>query len=180
MSFDSYCWKQLLKKDIKYLDKNLLLNNKHTEYLLSNIEIKLFIIVFSLRKLFDSKKISDKLSNYKIEVKCFERKINKNVTKMNNHCLEDIYNIKKGNKTKLYIREICNKIIHSYTFQLVVYGKKIRYVYFNSDYNKDKYLYYIRIKDLINFVSKVLRENPSKIQFIYKDKLKDYDILVSN
>ncbi len=95
---------------------------------------------------------------------------------MNNHRLEEQYKFKNKMERKLKIRDVCNQIIHSYTFQLGGYGNKIFYVFFNSDYQKNKYLFKLRIKDFLKVVEKFANNYPSSISMIYCEDLKDYKV----
>ncbi|MDA8576141.1 hypothetical protein N9L24_03765 [Candidatus Marinamargulisbacteria bacterium] len=145
------------------------------EQIFSTIEIKLFTIAYSLRKLVDTKKVSDKLSDAQLKVSVYQKN-SKRLTLMNNHRFEEQYNFDKKDEEKLKIRDVCNQIIHSYIFQLVGYRSKIFYVFFNSDHQKNECLFKLKIKDFLKVVEKFANNYPSSISMIYCEDLKDYKV----
>lgn len=181
MSFESFYWKKNLKRDVSYIAKKLdanideIGNNNQLEQIFSTIEVKLFIIAYSLRKLIDTKKISDKLSSIQIEILAYPKN-SKKITLMDNYCFDEYYDFSKKQEMSLPIREICNQIIHSYIFQLVSNRNKIFYMFFNSDHEKDKYLLKLKIKDFLKVVTKFADNYPLRISMTYCEKLKDYKI----
>ncbi len=181
MSFESIYWKKDLKRDISFILKKMdinldqIENDEKFEQIFSTIEIKLFIIAYSLRKLIDTKKVIDKLSDAQLKVSAYPKN-SKRLTLMNNHRFEEQYDFNKKQEKKLKIRYICNQIIHSYIFQLVGYKSKIFYVFFNSDDQKNKYLFKIKIKDFLKIVEKFANNYPSSISMVYCEDLKDYKV----
>lgn len=181
MSFESVYWKSNLKKDVSFIVNKMDINfdeidDNKFEQLFSKVEIKIFIIAYSLRKLMDTNKVSDNLSNAAIKVNKFPKN-SKKLTAMNNHRLEEQYDFKKRIENKLYIRDVCNQIIHSYTFQLTGFRKKIFYIFFNSDHQKNKYLYQVKINDFLKVVLKFSNNYPKKISYTYCNTLKDYKVI---
>jgi len=192
MSFESRYWKKFLKKDIDYINRKLKINLDEIEYdededeedefeeIFSMIEIKIFIIAYSLRKLIDSKKISNEISNVKLEVCLYPKKGKGLVTFINSHKWDKHYNFDKKKRKRMYIREISNQIIHSYIFDLVRYGKRICYIYFVSDRNRNKYLLRIKIKDFLEIVRRFSKDFVVYTHSIYDEEKKDYKIVNSN
>ncbi len=79
MSFESVYWKKNLKRDVTFILKKMNINldeiedYEKFEQIFSIIEIKLFIIAYSLRKLIDTKKVSDRLSDIQIKVSAYPK-----------------------------------------------------------------------------------------------------------
>ena len=181
MSFESSYRKKNLKRDIKFILKKMDINlddvedSEKFEQIFSAIEIKLFIIAYSLRKLIDTRKVSDRLSDIQLKVNAYPKN-SKKLTAMNNRRLQEQYEFKDRTETRKRIRRICNQIIHSYTFQPIVYRSKIFYIFFNSDEQKNKYLFRLKIKDLLKVVEKFSNNYPSSIKMVYCEELNDYKI----
>jgi hypothetical protein len=181
MSFESFYWKKNLKRDITFIlnkmDVNLeeIEDDEKFEQIFSMIEIKLFTIAYSLRKLIDTKKVSDKLSDIQIKVCAYPKNL-KRLTVMNNHRFEEQYEFENKIEKKLKVRDVCNQIIHSYTFQLVGRRSKIFYVFFNSDHQKNKYLFKLKINDFLKVVERFANNYPSSISMTYCEELKDYKV----
>ena len=182
MSFESFYWKKILKRDVSFIIKKMDINlneiedNDKLEQIFSTVEIKIFIIAYSLRKLIDTRKVSDKLSNIQIKTLAYPKK-SKKITFKTNYRFDEHYDFDKKIETKLLIRDVCNQIIHSYIFQLIIYRNKIFYTFFNSDYNKNKYLFKLKIKDFLKVVMKFSNNYPQHISMIYCKKMKDYKVI---
>ena len=181
MSYSSFFWKKQLKRDVSYILKKMdvdlgeIKDEEKLDQIFSTIEIKLFTIAYSLRKLIDTNKVSTKLSNTQIKILAYPKNSSK-ITIMNNHRLDEHYDFSGKIIKKLYIRDICNQIIHSYIFQLGVYGDKLFYIFFNSDYKKNKYLSKLKIKDLLKIVIKFTDNYPKRVSMIYCEEMLDYEI----
>lgn len=181
MSFESFYWKKNLKRDISFISNKMDINleeiedDEKFEQIFSTIEIKLFTIAYSLRKLIDTRKVSDNLSDIQLKVFAYPKN-SKILTVMNNHRFEEQYEFENKIEKKLKIRNIYNQIIHSYTFQLVGYRNKIFYLFFNSDHQKNKYLFKLKIKDFLKVVEKFANNYPSSISMTYCEDLGDYKV----
>lgn len=181
MAFESKYWKNIIKRDIAYIKKiiaknvDTYKNDDKLEEAFSKVEIKIFNIAYALRKLSDTRKVSDKLANSSYKIDSYP-KTKKRITHMNNHRLDEHYDFSKKIELEMKIRDICNKIIHSYIFQLIISRKKFTYIDFTSDHTKSKYLLSFKINRFLQVAEKFANSYPSKSTMIFDAKIGDYRI----
>jgi len=119
MAFESFFWRNQIKRDIDYILKRLEINlakleDEKIDQVFSEVEIKFFTITYSLRKLMDTKKFPDCISEYEINVSEFPRNSKKYIKPWSS--FDSYYDFKKLQKRKLSLRKICNQFIHAYFF----------------------------------------------------------------
>ena len=78
MSFESYYWRKNLKRDLKFIENKLeinfsKINDEKVDEIYSLVEIKLFTIAYSIRKLLDTRKFPDMISQKEIPVIVYPR-----------------------------------------------------------------------------------------------------------
>lgn len=153
MIHESYPWKQdLLRR------KRLILKYNCTNFLSEDsaytvIEKAVFYSAFIIRKLIDCKvKISDEVDTYKFTLKGFRPR--KNVDLVHRWPDENTHDWdhKVTTCTKLG-KEVCNWLIHSYVF---FFGcdedGKVDSFFVSSDFDRNKILYRIELKDWITYM----------------------------
>lgn len=174
MAFQSYYWKKQAKSDIKAILKRTeislySLDDVALDKLFSEVEIKLFTLAYSVRKLADTKKLNDKIKKIKISVAIFPRNDKSPITPWGT--FDDYYNLNKQTEDNLDVRTVCNFFIHAIFFQPVVGSKrKLAKLFFVSDKQKDKHIYCVSIKKLLSLFEKALKQEVKKIEFTYNPK----------
>lgn len=169
---NSYVWKKDLKKELNNFRKLVAKMDLSREpgipdIIYLKVEKFFFVSAFIIRKLKEAKKLSDELNEMKVSVAQFER-INKDrkLHFMNNHDLEKFYDLANGRVSSLSLGVLCNTLIHSFVFRVAVSspeetdGKEtVSGIFVNSDYNKDKALYFIQLEDFFNIVEETISDN---------------------
>jgi hypothetical protein len=172
MIYESYVWKKDLKKELNNFMKAVAKMDLSGEPGIPdtiNLKVEKFFFVsaFIIRKLNEAKKLSGELNEMKVPVVQFER-INKDrkLHFMNNHKLEKFYDLENGRGSALGLAVLCNTLIQSFIFQVVVSnpeetdGKEtVSGILMNSDYSKDKALYDIRLEDFLKIVEETINDN---------------------
>jgi hypothetical protein len=177
MSFESRYWKEEIKRDISFIEKTVnsdltLLSDHKFESLMSKLEIKTFTLAYAFRKLIENRKVEQKL--FKKSIKVTSYKFNGRVAPFYNLSFERSYDLKNAETDTLEAGRVCNMIIHSFVFQFSFYGKRVVYLFLNSDKSKKKCVYRIKIKDLITLFEKASNSYPSKMSLRYSAELNDY------
>ena len=129
-----------------------------------------------VRKLIESKKISDTLRLKKTSVIRFPIKDTKINWRLKDYW-DRLYNLSKGQKTELIISELCNQFIHSYIFSpyIPIEGSLIGF-YFCSDWSKNKQLYYISLSKVVGIFKSIGKNYPFKISATFNEKTGEYDV----
>lgn len=153
MVYESYPWKQELLRQKKSIKKY----NTYEEWLKSDdrtytmVERGVFYSAFIIRKLIDCKgKMSDDADNYTLKVRAIKplKEIN-SITRWPD-C--DTHEWEKEVTLTVFGRDICNWLIHSFVFFTVENDTPFSYFCVSSDYDRNKYLYMISMKDWLKYM----------------------------
>jgi hypothetical protein len=170
MAFESYYWKKDLKRDISYIQKKIdikvsgLEGDKFDEHF-SKIEIKLFLMAFSVRKLLESQRLPDSAKNLKL--KCIKYSRNSRIQSLS-FDYEKMYDFDRPVKTNLTLVSLLNQFIHAHVFQVISNRNgHIRYVFVTSDREKGKFLYFLEIKDFLAYIMRISKMQVKSIHRTY-------------
>ncbi|MGH2423342.1 hypothetical protein EJ576_10815 [Pseudomonas sp. C 49-2] len=163
MVWESESWKVPLLKLAKRL-ASLKASRELSEDQLALIERDIFIGFYSVRKLTETPtKVTDQTRTMLLAVSKFANL--KPVTWRNNHRLDQLYNLNKSNQEKRDIPFVCGRIIHSFIFAPCVSEEGgLCGVFFTSDLDKDKFLLFMDIDEMIALFRQVGNDNPSVIE----------------
>lgn len=168
MIHDSYYWKDDLLKLSRKLESRLL-QTRWGDRNFYIIEKEIFIGFYSVRKLIESKKISDSIKSKSYEIKEFPHNGNQGSVS-DPYRLED-YILTQEKITKLSVAMICNQFIHSYHFIPYFHnGKNLAGFYFCSDHKSSTSLYFIFLNDIIDIFRSTGNNYPSTMRFFRSQK----------
>ena len=177
MAFESYYWRKDIKKDISYIEKKMKVNvrplsSEALDEIISQIEIKLFVMAFSIRKLLDTKKLPDWVLDETVTVLRYKR--NAKRTRIFFDFFE-LYDFDHPIKEKLPLRIILNQFIHGFVFQAM--SNRLGHVdsvYLNSDYTQRQFLYFLKLKDFLPFIHRISKAEIKEIHTVYDHKKGEY------
>lgn len=191
MIIDSQIWKYELKKEIQkinlffesadfnnYIELEENLENELSEYdEIGNkafIKLQKFSIYSSIivRKLIEAFKISDELLSENFSIISYPRISDKKINRLNSFEIEEYYDLEFPTKTNTSIKNLTDKIIHSYHFLPKYNWTKIKSelpdedsenwrnegiegFYFSSDKSKNIELHFISLNQYINVLEKI-------------------------
>lgn len=153
MIYESYPWKQDLmrrKRLIKKYNRAELLADDDRAYTV--IEKAVFYSAFIIRKLIDCKgKVSDEVDKYSFQLKGVRPL--KKIDLMHRWPDEDTHDWEHEITYTKFGTDICNWLIHSYIF-FFSYDENgvIDSFYVSSDYDRNKMLYRIELKDWLAYM----------------------------
>ncbi len=141
-----------------------------------NFEKELIVSFFLIRKLFEMHKVSSKSLDYKAEVySCTPS--GKKITKLNQHAIDEIYDLDNEKKVKKKIVFLANQLIHSCT--IFAYRNEDRNwggVYACSDFERNKTIYRIPIEEIVSIFKLVGSDYPTTFSMRWNEEAGDYDI----
>lgn len=177
MAYESYYWRQIIKRDTKYLENKLKLSHKDIEMDVdknfSEVEIRLMTLAYIIRKLADTHKLPDKTLRRKINVNMYARV--KDFKRRSFADIEREYDLKIKTERSLSLREVANQIIHSYILQTIGSSRRaFKYLWFVSDRNRDGGLYEIKIKKLLKEFRFVADSHVTQIRSVYDSEKGDW------
>lgn len=147
-----------------------------TERELVDIEKDIFVAFYSIRKLMDAKKLSDSTEEMPINVNIYPN-MGRDVTLLNWHDIDELYNLEAKHTTHRDLRFICNQIIHSYVFVPDINeAGVIEKILFCSDRERNERLYGIQMNELINIFRVVGKDYPARGEFVFNPEKRDYDV----
>ena len=175
MIWESHYWKNDLLKIAKRLKKRKK-QKKWFETSFARVEQDVMLGFYIIRKLKEARKLTDSVVKQQISMQAFPSN-GENVTCLNWHRLDELYDFTKPNGQDRYLGFICDQIIHSYVFVVEFdENSKITGILFCSDQKRNIELYSLKIDKLIALLEEVGNNCPSSGTFTFNIKKKDYDV----
>jgi len=175
MIWESHYWKNELLKITKRL-KDRKKQKKWFDTSLAKIEQDVMLGFYIVRKLKEAKKLSDSVAHHRVNLKTYSAK-GKNVTYMNWHKLDEVYDFSKINGQTRSLSFICDQIIHSYVFVVELdENSNFTGILFCSDKKRNKELYFLEIDILTSLFENIGNDYPSSATYIFNNKIQDYDV----
>jgi hypothetical protein len=135
-----------------------------TDELSAQIERDIFIGFYSVRKLIEAvAKVTDATKNMRVQVWCYEN-LDEPVHWLNNHKLDELYDLEKARQETRDLPFVAGRIIHSFVFMPYI-GEtdRLEGILFTSDTDKDKRLYSMKIDDVIGIFERVGNDDPVEV-----------------
>jgi len=137
-------------------------------------EKEVFLGFFSVRKLMESNKISEKVKDKEVELAVYPAG-EKPVTLLNQHKFPELYDLYAGKTERLTYYDISNQFIHSSIFApFTPFGKSLVGAYIASDRAKKKKLYYITLVKIIEIFRNVGADDPTQLVATFDAKKQEY------
>jgi len=170
MIFESYYWKNNLRRNATSIKSRIANQKIWRDASLAILEQEIILSFYSIRKLLESKKVTDELKHKFIPTKCYKRLGDGNINYYNWHDIDKHYALQTQESNNVKIKDICNLIIHSYIFIFNFNDTNSPYsVFFNSDYTKNEQLYELELASIIDIFLIVSEDYPQKVTSYYKD-----------
>ena len=181
MISESYYWKQELISSAHYLDSRIYTKRKWTDAQYCKVEKATMIGFYIIRKLKEASKLTNKISSTNIRAYKY-KSTNTGLCLHNSHKWPNYYDLSKKIDCKLDLSFLINQFIHSFIFYPVITECPLcKYHFtsllFNSESEKDKFLYELDIQQIIELFNKIGNSNITYIRWLWNPKKKKYDIL---
>jgi len=163
MIWESQYWKGPLLAIAKRL-RRFKSTQRLTDRSLVQIERDVFLGFYSVRKLFDTHKITDATKARSVLITCHPN--TRPVNWRNSHQIDRCYDLTTSRHDSRTIRFICNMFIHSFVFAPIV-GEHggLDGLFFTSDREKDRKLFSIDIDAVIEIFERVGGDYPSSMEW---------------
>lgn len=177
MIWESCYWKYDLLKSTKWLKEKVLPRRRPSEKLRVEFEKCMFITAYQVRKLIEAKKLSNSLVDSTLPITKYGNV--KNVTLMNWHRIDELYDFNAPETDNTPVKDVCNLLIHSYVFvaEQPSFTAPIKGVFFNSDRTRNEILYHMQIKDWISLLDRIGIDYPCVSHSVFDFKQKDYFVI---
>lgn len=175
MIWESHYWKTDLVRYAAGLRKRMR-QRRWSEPSRVAVEKLVFLGFYSIRKLFEAKKLSSSLHHYSISIMVYPPTA-KSVTHMNWHKTDQLFYLDREAPAKVTLPFLCDQVIHSYIFQLgFTDDNALDFLLLSSDRQRSKGLQHIAVGDVIKVFERVGNDSPSKTSMTFNPKSKDYDV----
>ena len=136
----------------------------------------IFYSFFIIRRLIESRKVSDAIRNKIIKLNQY-RPTGTNVTYSHRHDIDELYDLAAPIIIKKPLDFVCNQIIHSYVFTLLIEDSGRRTsIIFCSDWERNKAAYRMTRGTLVRTLRMVGNNWPKRMSAIWDRKKGDYQI----
>lgn len=161
MIHESSYWKDDLLKLARTLERRII-QTRWGEKNLSVVEKEIFLGFYAIRKLIESKKISDSVIQQRHELHEFPYAGNSN--SLLTHIRDAEYDLANGIKSHLTITEICNQFIHSHHFvPFLPDGRHLVGFFFCSDRKRTSGIFLIQVLDVVSIYRSVGSDYPTSL-----------------
>jgi hypothetical protein len=174
MIWESAIWKNDLLSCAKRIRK-LIQRRSPSERAIANLEKDVFMGFYIIRKLIEAHKVST--ANEQMLLSCRKHPAKgKRVTFRNWHRIDELYNFPGGSEHRESLRFFCNQIIHSYVFMPITTAKTgpVASIVFSSDRDRQKHLYELSIRDIVNTFELIGNDYPANVRMTYDKAKGDY------
>lgn len=161
MIWGSCYWKEPLLKDRNYLLR-FRCSNTTGEKALAELEKRIFLSFYSIRKLIEAEELSTVNVNSSWPVFSY-RNISR-VDLMNWHKIDEKYDLEQENQETRSLHWICNQVIHSFVFVIDFEDDgKLSGFFISSDKERNKKLYQIRRKQILDILKLIGNDYPAHL-----------------
>ncbi|MEA5448296.1 hypothetical protein VB780_06940 [Leptolyngbya sp. CCNP1308] len=175
MIYESRFWKNDLLKQANSL-RSRMLQKRWPEASFARLEQDMMLGFYSIRKLIESKKLSDAVANQSLEALSYEW-MGEPVTLINKNKIEKLYNLNSGHKIQKKLIFFCHQFIHSYIFE-VLFDENYRLngIFISSDKERNKALYLVKLQSVIDIFEQVGSDYPTNLEYTINFKTLEYDV----
>ncbi len=153
MISESSYWKNSLHKHAEMLNEKLD-QRVWRDSSFSKVEQSVMMSCYIVRKLAESKNITDAKFKMPLKMRCFEA-TGETADFLNNHKIDSLYHLDGGKDVIKPLSYIANQLIHSFIFSPVFESaRKIKGFAFNSDRSKGKELYFLELRTFVEALTK--------------------------
>jgi hypothetical protein len=158
---EPYYWKESLNRISKRLQR-WKDQRRWSERSICVFEREILIAFFCIRKLIESKKLTDECANQNLKI--IEYPWNgRRVDLMNRHRLEELYNVDSGTRSSVSLSFAANQMIHSFILMTVFSEGGTPFgLLMSSDFEKNRRLVEIELISLVGAIHSVCRDRVSR------------------
>ena len=170
---ESYYWKVDLLRQNSAL-KARAAQKRWTDASFARCEQTIMLGCFSIRKLIESRKLTDKVAEKSLQIRCYPSN-GKVVTLLNKHKIDNLFDLDKPKKRLVKLRFLCNQVIHSYVFTLLFHeGGSLSSILVASDNERSRALWEIPAGLLIKVFEKVGNDDVTEVRYQFDSAKGDY------
>src|SRR5258706_5011230 len=177
MIHESHYWKEDLIKSAASLERRLK-QQRWYDGTFADVEKKVMLGFYAIRKLTEAHKIDDKTSGQSLSVTAFPS-TGKLVTRNNWRRWWELYDLEDPRKTKMQLLPLCHQFVHSYVFSCAFdEARALDSVFVSSDRERNRMLFGVPISEVIRVFKSVGKNYPNYYRSEFNEAKGDYDVIV--
>ena len=135
---------------------------------------------YSVRKLIESKTLSDSIDKQSFVLLRFERRPDRWVTHLNWHRVDELYDLSASREVARDLPYVCNQFVHSYVFVLR-FSKTGGFdnILLASDRERQEGVFFITASQVIDLFEAVGHDYPASARMLWDSELGDYRVTKS-
>lgn len=166
MIYESSDWKQPLVRAARWLEKARVTDESETR-IMARAEREVFIGFYAVRKLLDTLNVSKSTRCLAWKLTCYPPKVGTRVDYLNRSEVFKNYDLEIEASETRDIGFLCNQVIHSFVFELVLHESgAIDGVFLTSDQKRDKRLYHVPLSLIVEIFRTVGRDYPNELHLV--------------
>ncbi len=178
MIWESQYWKDDLLKIAATLRKRTA-QKRWPETSFARLEQSVMLGFYCIRKLHEAAKLSTATMAQQLSVTAFPW-LGKNVTKLNWHRLNELYDFASGASKSQDLLFVCHQFVHSFIFTAVFdETDRLDAILFASDRQRHKSLFSISIGLVISAFEQVGSDYPNSAEYVLNPETGDYDVVAT-
>lgn len=170
-------WKKSLLRQSATLRQRVR-QKRWTDNTFASVEQTVMVGFYSIRKLIEARNLSDSIRKQNLKIITYHWKGDP-VTRLNRFFADELYDLRKPKAVEKDLLFLCHQVVHSYFFE-PSFNKKshLNGVFVSSDRERNRVVYFLGIRQIINLFEQVGNDCVTKTSFIYNPKMQDYDVYV--
>ncbi len=175
MIWESLYWKEELLRKAIALERY---SEQHhwPDRALARAERILMTSFFEIRKLCDSRILTDKITRLQVPLKQ-SPPLGKTIHLLNRHRVTELYDISRASCIKKDLKFVCNQFVHTYVFELLMSRSGcLAGAFFSSDSQRLEMLFRIDILTVIRILKLVGHDYPKKSVATFNHDQNDYTV----
>jgi hypothetical protein len=170
---DSSDWKSDLLRQSEVLQKRMT-QRRWPATSLARCEQTIMLGFYSIRRLIESKKITDAAVKRPIPVYAYAPTGQKSHL-MNRHKIDRLYALDKPTRQNVTLQYLCNQVIHSYIFLLLFdEDGKLAGVFVVSDFHRFKKLFQISLQTIVDIFNRIGNDDIARMRLVFDPLKGDY------
>jgi hypothetical protein len=173
MISESFYWKLDLLKQAASLRKRSE-QRRWPEASVARCEQTIMLGFYSIRKLIESVKLTDVVSNTSVPVRSYTS-TGRTVHLLNCHRIDELYDLDKSQKKTFSLPYLCNQVMHSYEFSLLFNeDRSLAGMLLASDRQRSKELLQVSVESIIRIFERVGRDDATVVSLKFDKAKGDY------
>lgn len=177
MIHESRYWNDDLTKSAASLERRLK-QKRWYEGTFADVEKKIMLGFYAIRKLTEAHKIDDKTSGQSLSVTAFPS-IGPLVTRNNWNRWWELYDLEDPRSIRMQLLPLCHQFVHSYVFSCAFdEARALDSVLVSSDRERNRMLFRVPISEVIRVFKSVGKNYPDYYHSSFNEAKRDYDVII--